>query len=62
MGTLSKVLVLSVGVLGGGGLGLYLQETYQLKKNQKKKEELEKELEELRAMRRRKEERIRKGT
>lgn len=58
MGTLSKVLVLSAGVLGGGGLGLYLQEKYYLKKNQEKRDELEKELEMLRAMRRKKEERL----
>ena len=59
MGTLGKFLALSVGVFGGGGLGFYLQENYYLKRNEEKRDELEKELNHLRNLRRTKEEKLR---
>ena len=58
MSTFGRVMAISIGVLGGGGLGFYYRETYWTQKKLAECEELERELIMLRETRRMKEQQL----
>ena len=58
MSTGGRVLALSIGILGGGGLGFWYKETHWVRKNEEKCKELEKELDRLVELRRKKEKQL----
>ena len=51
-------MALSAGAFGGMGIGFYLKEHYYLRQNQERRDELAAELQRLRELRKRKEERL----
>ena len=62
MSTFGRVMAISIGVLGGGGLWFYYRETYWTRKKLLRCEELERELLALRETRREKESLLSAGT
>ena len=62
MSTFGKVMAISIGVFGGGGIGFYLRETYFFRVRRKKCAELEEELKELVYIRKAKEDALRSRT
>lgn len=55
MGMFGKVMAISTGVFLGGGIGLYLRETYFYRRKKEQCQRLEEKLKELRGIRKHKE-------
>lgn len=62
MGTLLKMLVVSTGVIVGGGLGFYFKETYYVRKRTEKLKEMESEWQELVRIRKAKEDALKRSS
>ena len=54
MGVSGRVIAISSGALGGLGVGFYLKENYYLKRNKARRDQLNAELDRLRAIRKKK--------